>query len=247
MRDRGWHALRFTPDPAKVRRDCAACARPLFLPPSKAALYKTCGGSCSRALRQAASKARTRNCETCAQSFTPRAAQTAVGHGRFCSQQCNTAGRRALLAPDVKARSQTSYMRSLSAGLIQHLTGPAHPNWTGGIEASIERQRPTRLKSLRAYRAANPHKMREWAQHRNARKTGRLPRGTVKELMTLQRECCAVCRDLLNSKYHLDHIVPLKLGGEHERMNVQLLCPACNVRKSARDPIVFMQSRGFLL
>jgi hypothetical protein len=30
-------------------------------------------------------------------------------------------------------------------------------------------------------------------------------------------------------------------------LNVQLLCPPCNLKKHAKDPIQFMQERGFLL
>ena len=46
---------------------------------------------------------------------------------------------------------------------------------------------------------------------------------------------------------HLDHKVPLAAGGANEFGNLQLLCPRCNLAKSARDPLDFMQSRGFLL
>lgn len=40
---------------------------------------------------------------------------------------------------------------------------------------------------------------------------------------------------------------PLARGGTNQRTNLQLLCPPCNLSKSAKDPIDFMQSRGFLL
>jgi hypothetical protein len=33
----------------------------------------------------------------------------------------------------------------------------------------------------------------------------------------------------------------------HTDFNVQLLCATCNLNKNAKDPIDFMQSRGFLL
>ena len=42
-------------------------------------------------------------------------------------------------------------------------------------------------------------------------------------------------------------IKPLARGGTNQRTNLQLLCPPCNLSKSAKDPIDFMQSRGFLL
>lgn len=54
---------------------------------------------------------------------------------------------------------------------------------------------------------------------------------------------CGLCRRKVNSglKYphprcaSLDHIVPLSLGGEHVRANVQLAHLDCNVRKGARS------------
>lgn len=41
--------------------------------------------------------------------------------------------------------------------------------------------------------------------------------------------------------------MPLAKGGEHTPFNIQLLCPRCNVRKSAKHPVDFMQENGYLL
>ncbi len=87
------------------------------------------------------------------------------------------------------------------------------------------------------------------ARERNAK--GQLSRGIRKALYAAQRGCCPVCKDALAmdgaQKCHIDHVVPLAAGGTHTDDNVQLLCPDCNVSKGAKDPIEFMQSRGFLL
>jgi 5-methylcytosine-specific restriction endonuclease McrA len=70
----------------------------------------------------------------------------------------------------------------------------------------------------------------------------------VKKLMLLQRGKCAVCRvGLSKTGNHLDHVMPLKLGGMHSDSNFQLLCPKCNLSKRAHHPIDFMQKKGFLL
>jgi len=47
----------------------------------------------------------------------------------------------------------------------------------------------------------------------------------------------------VNYSYHYDVIA----GGANDRANLQLLCGSCNKSKHAKDPIDFMQSRGFLL
>jgi hypothetical protein len=39
----------------------------------------------------------------------------------------------------------------------------------------------------------------------------------------------------LGAKIHLDHIMPLALGGSNDPTNVQLLCSECNSRKGGKD------------
>lgn len=69
----------------------------------------------------------------------------------------------------------------------------------------------------------------------------------IQELLTLQRSSCATCRKALLKSYHVDHIEPLAKGGSNGKTNLQILCPTCNLKKGCRDPLEFMQSRGFLL
>ena len=66
-------------------------------------------------------------------------------------------------------------------------------------------------------------------------------------LMKSQRGLCVVCFKKINDKYHVDHIIPIALGGTNDKYNIQLLCPKCNMEKHAKDPIRFMNEKGFLL
>ncbi len=45
----------------------------------------------------------------------------------------------------------------------------------------------------------------------------------------------------------MDHVISLAAGGEHAPLNIQLLCKTCNLKKSAKHPVDFMQQMGKLL
>jgi hypothetical protein len=76
---------------------------------------------------------------------------------------------------------------------------------------------------------------------------GVLSKGLGKKLFDMQRGKCACCGLPLGNDYHLDHVMPLALGGSNTDNNIQLLRKECNLTKSAKHPVDFMQQRGFLL
>lgn len=102
----------------------------------------------------------------------------------------------------------------------------------------------------RIYRAANQEEIRLLKQNRRALKKaagGSLSKGLVAKLFKLQKGMCPCCRQPLGDAYHLDHKMPLALGGTNTDDNMQLLRQRCNNQKGAKHPVDFMQSRGFLL
>jgi 5-methylcytosine-specific restriction endonuclease McrA len=242
-----WHKKRFEHRPGAVEVACETCARPMWLPPSKVGEYKTCGGLCAKKKRQAGMVARTRDCQTCGNTFTPRQVQVSAGHGRFCSQACNTAARDALQSKDAETARIKSMRAKRAAGQWTILSGSENPMWKGGREAQWERRRAKAVEWTRKYRANNPEKVKEWAQRRAGRKLDKLPYGTIPKLRSQQRNKCAICSKKLSKDWHVDHIMPLARGGKHKPKNLQILCPPCNLAKSARDPIKHMQSLGRLL
>jgi 5-methylcytosine-specific restriction endonuclease McrA len=124
-------------------------------------------------------------------------------------------------------------------------------------EKILERNKDWRLKNPEKARLAaelwilqNPTAKRRYFENRRARirmSPGTLSKNVVVKLMTLQKGLCACCRLPLGDDYHLDHIMPLALGGGNIDSNVQLLRQECNRRKSAKHPVDYMQERGYLL
>ena len=102
------------------------------------------------------------------------------------------------------------------------------------------------LEYSRAWHLANPEKVRN-AKAKRMAAPGVITPGWIPKLLELQRWTCAVCNVDLRFGYHLDHIYPIARGGLNTDYNLQALCPTCNLQKNDKDPIDFMQSRGFLL
>lgn len=96
------------------------------------------------------------------------------------------------------------------------------------------------------YQRTHPE-MKKAIAHNRRSADGRITKEDISFLFCSQRGLCPVCRSNLLDGYHVDHVVPIVSGGSNHRGNLQLLCPTCNLQKSSKDPIDFMQQKGFLL
>lgn len=80
---------------------------------------------------------------------------------------------------------------------------------------------------------------------------GKISHKEIKSLLIKQKGKCANCLITLKksgkNRYHVDHVTPIALGGANDILNIQLLCPPCNLRKSAKDPIQWANENGKLL
>lgn len=126
----------------------------------------------------------------------------------------------------------------------------ANPQKTKAAVAASVAAKPEKYKAMTAaYRAANRDAYRAHKQNRRAKESssGVLSKGIASRLFMLQKGKCPCCAQPLGDDYHLDHKMPLALGGENTDENMQLLRATCNLQKHAKHPVDFMQSRGFLL
>ncbi len=97
-------------------------------------------------------------------------------------------------------------------------------------------------------RNLDAHRAKE--NRRRARKAasgGSHTAADIRAIRKAQRGACATCRVALGNRYHVDHVVPLKLGGSNDRKNIQILCAPCNLKKGAKHPAQFMRELGFLV
>lgn len=236
----------------RISKVCLHCRGVFEIPRCRDFREQCCSSACKRGHRETLKAidlaSRQRECPTCKRVFSPRRWQLDSGVGKYCSHSCYGRSDKhlnALFSGGLEKSVQTrKIMRE--RGLLSNKKGPEHPLWTGGPSASILRNKHKAPARLKAYRAANPHLVREWVQSRSRRKFGRLPRGTIARLLETQNLQCNICEIALIHGYHVDHIQPLAKGGLHVPENIQLLCPRCNVRKGAKDPVQFLREMGKL-
>jgi 5-methylcytosine-specific restriction endonuclease McrA len=99
------------------------------------------------------------------------------------------------------------------------------------------------------WKGANKERLSALKRSYKARKRGAEGSHTgsdIQKLYALQRGKCVCCAVSLKSGYHVDHVMPLSLGGSNWPSNLQLLCPRCNLRKSAKHPSDFAHEIGRL-
>lgn len=101
------------------------------------------------------------------------------------------------------------------------------------------------------WRKENPERESANARTKRARKRGARgshTAGDIARLLKQQRYRCAYCSTSIKKKTnrHVDHIMPLKLGGSNDKSNLQMLCPPCNLSKKAAHPLDYARRIGLL-
>lgn len=119
--------------------------------------------------------------------------------------------------------------------------------------AAWQKANPEKFKLYqKRHRTRYPEAERARKMSRRAREFGdtesRITARDIKNLISTQKGRCALCRGKLSKLgRHIDHIMPLALGGKNTRRNIQLLCVTCNLRKGAQHPNDFSRRLGLLL
>lgn len=58
----------------------------------------------------------------------------------------------------------------------------------------------------------------------------------IEAIRKAQGNRCYICHKKLGKKYHIDHFIPIKLGGTNDPGNLRLACPKCNLSKGPKHP-----------
>lgn len=238
-----------------IEKVCEWCEKPFLIPKCRDWREKSCSSDCKDKARagktEKLKESRTRSCALCGGSFIVKLSQIKAMQGSFCSLKCSFDGqvRKFIHSPSAREKALNTFKEGIRTGRNVRQSGASHPKWMGGPAATRKRRTESgkAAATLRRYRKENPHRVREFSMTRKDKMGKSLPKGTIQRIGDAQRWKCAICYVHVKNGYHADHIMPLKLGGEHEPGNIQILCQTCNVRKNAKHPIQYMQERGFLL
>jgi 5-methylcytosine-specific restriction endonuclease McrA len=101
-------------------------------------------------------------------------------------------------------------------------------------------RRATGRDNLKRWYALNPTKNREYIARRRALKMNSTGTHTAADI-TAQNERqsyhCYWCGTSTRKAYHVDHVIPLSLGGSDGTENIVIACPTCNCSKGAKHPM----------
>ncbi len=154
----------------------------------------------------------------------------------------------------VKAVNKRSYWKNRDKSLAKSAQWFAdHPEEKKHLAKRWRDENPEKVKeSAKKTRKKHRVKVNQRNRNRRALKAAAPGKHTVDDVAQLfekQKGKCAHpwCRKSLKGGYHVDHRIALARGGSNDKKNLQLLCPPCNIKKHAKDPIDFARQNGMLL
>lgn len=71
--------------------------------------------------------------------------------------------------------------------------------------------------------------------HRRRNAPGSFTAADIEDIRKAQGNRCYICGKKLK-KYHVDHFIPIALGGTNDPGNLRLACPHCNYSKNKKHP-----------
>lgn len=111
---------------------------------------------------------------------------------------------------------------------------------------------PEGIEASKRWRVENLDKVRESNRNMKARRKGAEGKHTaqdIRDILARQKYKCVECGTSVKSQKnrHVDHIMPIKLGGSNWPSNLQVLCQTCNLTKNAKHPLDWAREKGRLV
>lgn len=159
---------------------------------------------------------------------------TSIAHLSIRAQYCSITHKKNAAAKRHRERNPGYYKR--------YVGSPARVAWAEAnrerlrarARAYAERYRAEHPDAAREWWAANPEKHRLYQAHRRFRQADGpgISERDWQRLVRRYNSRCAYCD--IKCDPHMDHVIPLKLGGRHSIGNVLPACRSCNTSKNAR-------------
>jgi 5-methylcytosine-specific restriction endonuclease McrA len=107
-----------------------------------------------------------------------------------------------------------------------------------------QQNRAKMREAFKRWRIANPARMKALRQTERGRRRKLAGKPFKAEEITAlygrQQGRCFYCgTPLAFGEFHLDHYIPLKMGGPHEITNIVIACGPCNLKKGALSPLEY--------
>jgi len=91
----------------------------------------------------------------------------------------------------------------------------------------------------KVWRAGHSEEIAACNRNREARKLGNGGTHTAADIRAQyarQKGTCFWCHEKVRDTYHVDHVMPVILGGSNGPENLVIACPTCNLSKGAKHP-----------
>lgn len=69
----------------------------------------------------------------------------------------------------------------------------------------------------------------------------------IRDLLEAQGRACGYCDKVLVDGYHIDHIIPLRVGGTSRKENLCVTCPSCNFIAGSKEFQTFAAKKNYIL
>jgi hypothetical protein len=173
--------------------------------------------------------------------FTPRRRNKLGG----CEQPCRSCNKDIRAKSDRRKASRKAYYKLHHDEALSYAKQWYRDNAIRArakTKRYYEENRELRIEAVKRWMKAHPLVQRLHYQRRRlkiAESCGQLNRHDIDLQYKNQKGRCWWCNIKLREKYHLDHCVPLSRGGLHDRRNIVISCPKCNLTKGNKLPYEF--------